>query len=105
MVGRLHVVTIDWLKMCLCKQSKVSEQQFKPEVVHLIQAENKQRTMKKSLQYVVKKNLFDNRTFAIIDESFEEQSNEIDLEVLKKKIIENGGHIVSGSIKAHYVIY
>ena len=32
MVNRLHIVTIDWLKMCLCRQLKVSEQQYKPAV-------------------------------------------------------------------------
>lgn len=80
------------------------EQQFKPEVAAALatmQTSHKQRTV---LQYSVKKNLFNNFTFAVIEESFEKQSEDF-LEILRKKVIENGGHVVSGSAKSHYVIF
>ena len=56
------------------------------------------------MQYAVKKNLFNDHTFAVHEESFEKQGEQF-IEILRKKIIENGGHVVSGSAKAHYVIF
>ena len=52
----------------------------------------------------MKKNLFNNYTFALKEESFEKQEEQF-VEILRRKIVENGGHVVSGSAKAHYVIF
>ena len=106
MTDRLHVVTIDWLKMCLCRQQKISEVQYKPEVEQNATFDKKRANIKSRtiLQYAVKKNLFGKVTFAVQDETFEKQDEHF-TEMLRKKIIENGGQVLSGNSKAHYVIF
>ena len=48
----------------------------------------------RNIKYTVKKNLFQNLTFAVLEDSFKAQE-EMFLESIRKKIIENGGIIVN----------
>ena len=61
--------------------------------------------LKRSHNYVVKKNLFKNFTFAIIDSSFLKFDTEDFVEGMRRQIIENGGIVVNSDAKANYVIF
>ena len=61
MINKLHVVTIEWLKMCICKQTRVPEINFRAEADPsiLTLSENKVGSSRmRNFKYTVKKNLF-----------------------------------------------
>lgn len=53
----------------------------------------------------MKKNTFDNATFAIIEKSFLAHDSEDYIEGLRRTIIENGGHVVPHDSRANYVLF
>jgi hypothetical protein len=60
-------------------------------------------------EYRVKRNLFEQQTFAIIEKSYGDQADgetaaEL-VERIKRQIIENGGRIVSADSKANFVVF
>jgi len=54
---------------------------------------------------VVKKNILQNSTFAIIESSFLRHDSAAYIEGMRRTIIENGGHVVKQDEKANYVIF
>ena len=63
------------------------------------------KAQRKKSNYVVKKNLFNNITFAIIESSFLKYETEDFVEGMRRQIIENGGIVVQSDAKANYVVY
>jgi hypothetical protein len=57
---------------------------------------------KRQITYKTKKNLFNGTTFAIDEESFGKNENEI--EGMKRLIMENGGKLVELKDKSHYLV-
>lgn len=77
---------------------------FRP-LVQTIQVESNKN---QKPEYKVKKNLFGNATFAIIEDSFHDGSDETvaeQVEMIRRQIIVNGGRTVSANSKANYVIH
>lgn len=100
----VELATVEWLKQCLVKQRVLSTGDFKPEVLRI------QVDQVKKLQpaYSVKKNLFNDATFAIVVESYQDGGDDTAMQVvemIRRQLIENGGRIVSSNSKANYVIF
>ena len=50
----------------------------------------------------MKKNIFNGRTFAVVEDSFDDQSY---VEGFSRWIIENGGKVLASDQKAHFVVF
>ena len=85
----------------------MAEIDFKAEAdpATLTMGENKAASSRaRSIKYTVKKNLFQNLTFAVMEDSYKARG-EMFFESIRRKIIENGGVVVNENQKAHYVMF
>jgi hypothetical protein len=64
-----------------------------------------QERFQRKSSYIVKKNIFNNQTFAILEKSFLQHDNEDYIEGMRRTIIENGGQVVQSDKKANYIIF
>lgn len=98
------VVTPQWLKESFDQQRLLGVGEFKPEVEKRKVIVNEDQSQHSSLtqKFKQKSNLFDGSTFAVIENSFDDQEYVDEFKVL---INENGGKIVASDQRAKYVVW
>lgn len=107
------MVTLEWLKECLIQETKLNEDDFKPEST-ATNGSVHQEQKKKRRNYKIRQNIFNGKTFAILEESFIVPERKDDdehivqvqefVQGLEKKIIENSGRVIDQAGQAMFLI-
>jgi hypothetical protein len=100
----VKIVTIDWLIDCFKQEKYVNEKIYKIDMTKDNNNFSKNElNRKRYITYTNKKKLFNGITFAIDEESFGKNKNEM-IGRMKRLIMENGGILVKLKDKSHYLV-